>query len=89
MNNVGVWKSKSWNDRNFKKYNFNEKCLNEFKNAKQGEYCVIDEIIQLLGELHHTDEIKRFPKCYKIKDLSEKKYAELLQICLTWDESGM
>lgn len=72
-----------------KKYNFNEKCLNEFKNAKQGEYCVIDEIIQLLGELHHTDEIKRFLKCYKIKDLSEKKYAELLQICLTWDESGM
>ena len=50
-----------------KKYNFNEKCLNEFKNAKQGEYCVIDEIIQLLGELHHTDEIKRFLKCPKQK----------------------
>lgn len=69
------------------KYNFNKARLDDYKNVKRGDNLTIDEVIEILGD--GEEEILRYIKCNKLKDLSREFDATDFEVCLTWDESGM
>lgn len=86
---VDYEKKKEKTIRILEKYNFNEKHLEEYRKAVEGENCVIDEVIWTVGEEDGEEEVQEFINFYGLKDLSASKDAISLENSLTWEESGM